>query len=425
MSCYRKMRSTGALVILLAAGAIAGCGAEEPSPEALAHFTRDEIARGARRAAQSRVLWLADLAWSLGVLAALAHPKVTARLLALAQRIVAPSGGRALLVAAVLVAVTVLAYLLLTGPFAWARGFFLERAWGLSRMGAAAFAWHWAKHLAVTAAVWSAGLVALVWLRSRTGAWWPVASWGALSALMAAGVLLWPVLVDPLFGKHTPVTEPEVLERVRRISERAGVGFADVLWLDSSRRTSRPNAHFTGLGPTRRIVIHDTLLESRGADGRFSEEALDELEVVLAHEAGHWMRGHTWKGTVLSVIALGFFFALLALVLRSGWSWAPPAALPGGARAAALALLVGTAIGFLAMPAANAVSRRMEREADRLSIELTGKREAFVRSQVDLARRNIAHIEPGRLAVFWLYSHPPVLERIAMAEEAVSVGGAR
>ena len=80
-------------------------------------------------------------------------------------------------------------------------------------------------------------------------------------------------------------------------------------------------------------------------------------------------------------------------------------------------LLAASVVNFLAMPAVNAISRSWEREADRASLELSGKPEAFVRAEVELSRRNLSEIEPGALTVFWLYSHPPVLERIRMGEE--------
>lgn len=76
------------------------------------------------------------------------------------------------------------------------------------------------------------------------------------------------------------------------------------------------------------------------------------------------------------------------------------------------------------MPVASAVSRAWEREADRASLELSGKPEAFVRAEVELSRRNVSEIEPGALAVFWLYSHPPVLERIRMARDFADGAGA-
>jgi len=432
-----------ALVTIGLAAAGTGCGrAAEPSPEALRHFTHDDVERGARRARQSRTLLALQLVWTLGVLAALVHPRVGGWLSGAARTIAGAAEGapvaRTFAAAAVGVALAIAAFHLASMPFAWVRGYFLEHAWGLSTQTAGAFAWEWLKGFAVTLVTWGAVLAAAVILRWRMPAWWPLVSWATASALMAVYVFLWPVAIDPLFSRFTPVSEPEALERVGLVASRAGIAFGEVLWSDASRRTRRTNAYFAGLGPTRRIVLYDTLRgesaagyarsaaarlhsgnarDGGGDAGAIPAEALDRIEVVLAHEAGHWLGGHAWKGTALAVGGLAVFFAALWLLLGMPWGWMPSAAPADGARTAALIVLAAVAFEILSAPTANAVSRAFERQADRASLQLTGKPEAFVRSMAELARTNVAEIEPGRLAVICLYSHPPVLERMAAAEE--------
>jgi STE24 endopeptidase len=306
------------------------------------------------------------------------------------------------------------AYLLLRKPLVWAGGYFLEHHWGLSTQSAGSFLWDWTKSFLVTTIVYTAGLGAVVVLRWKVPTWWPVAAWGAVSALVVFMVFLWPVLVDPLFNRFTPVAEEELRTRAGAIARRAGIDAGEVLWVDASRRTRRTNAYFTGLGATKRIVLWDTL---KDPDGSITPETLDEVETILAHEAGHWQHGHMWKGTLLAVGGIGVFFFLLWLVFRSGLSWVPGAELPAGARAAPVVLLMAVAINMLAMPIANAISRRWERQADRASLELSRKPDAFIRAEVELARRNISNIEPHPAIVFLFYTHPPVLERIRMGEE--------
>jgi STE24 endopeptidase len=422
------------LTLMLAAGG--GAGGEEPGPltpaerEALKHFTPEDVARGRTRARQSATLLLLGFAWSVIVLAALAHPTVGAPVVSLARGVfgagdpqATPSAARALGAAALAITITLAAYFVLRMPLAWARGYFLEHAWDLSKQTAGAFFWDWTKGFLVSVLVYGAALFVVMLLRSRLPTWWPVAAWGATSVLILLYVFLMPVVVDPLFAKFTPVSEPEVLERVNLVARKAGLDVGEVLWSDASSRTRRVNACFTGLGATKRIVLWDTLRGEVGPDGRIRAEALDELEVILAHEAGHWRRGHMWKGTLLGLLGVGGFFLLLWLIAgvgaRGGSSWLPSARLPEGARAAAALFLTATLIQFLAMPVACAVSRSMERDADSDSLDLTGKHAAYVRTHVELARRNVANITPSRLTVFWLYTHPPVLERIAAAEGRV------
>ena len=405
-----------------AAPARAG-GAREPSPEALKYFTREDIERGAKRARQARVLWAASFVWTLAVLVALAHPRAGGLFVRAAGRVAgagsATSGWRVHAAAALTIAMLMGAYLVLWAPFAWARGYFFEHAWGLSTQGPGSFLWDWVRAAVLTTVLYTVSLGAIVVLRAKLPAWWPFAAWGAVSAFIVLMVFVHPIVIDPIFNRFTPVEDQELRSRAERIAKRAGISVGEVLWVDASRRTKRTNAYFTGLGATKRIVLYDTL---RGADGSISPETRDEVETILAHEAGHWRHGHMWKGTLLALAGTGAFFLGLWLLARAPSGWIPEGPLPGGARAAAGVLLAATVVNFLAMPVANAVSRSWERAADRASLELSRKPEAFIRAEVELSRRNISHIEPGALVVFWLYTHPPVLERIRMAEEFLHHG---
>ncbi len=484
-SCrFSRLRSSPlavprALVCALGLAASAGGGgasgatatppgpSSESSSKALTYFTQDDINRGAKRAGQSRALWAASLVWSLLVLTALAHPRIARAFVSAASRLAGSGDGasawRVYVATALAVALIAGAYIVLRMPFAWARGYFLEHAWGLSTQGAGAFFVDWLKSAVITVVLYTLALAGVVALRAKLPAFWPLAAWGAVSALVALMVFLHPVVIAPLCNRFESVKNPELRARAERIADRAGITVSDVLWIDASRRTTRTNAYFTGLGATKRIVLFDTLRgEAPAADttpahtpAAIPPEVMDEIETVLAHEAGHWRGGHMWKGTLLALAGMAAFFLALWLVSKGpvmskprailnspstrgprplaqdpirlaprgargaskgGWSWVPGAALPGGARAAAGMLFVAMVLNVLAMPVANAISRTWEREADRAAFELSEKPEAFIRAEVGLVRKNIAEIEPGAWTVFLFHSHPPPLERIRAAE---------
>jgi len=414
---------------LFGAGACSSAPAVDV-PEAEKYFTAEDIARGGTRARQSRALWIVAVLWSIGALVVLSHPRVGTWFVSVVWRVVGSDDGastaRRIAGTVATIAGLLVAYFLLRGPFVWARGFFLEHAWDLSNQTAGAFLWDWVKAVLVTTVMYTVAIAAIVVLRGFLPTWWPVAGWAATSAFIVFMVLVYPVAIDPLFHTFTPVTETEVRERAQRIAEKAGLEIGEVLWVDASSRTKRTNAYFTGLGATKRIVLYDTLKDE---DGSVSTSTLDEVETILAHEAGHWRGGHMLKGTALAVLGTGVFFLALWLLTKSGASWLPDASLPAGARLGTMVLLLATALQYLSMPVVNAISRSWEREADSASLELSGKPEAFIRAEVELSRRNISQIRPGAFAVFWLYTHPPVLERIAMAEryraerEASPAGG--
>jgi STE24 endopeptidase len=235
---------------------------------------------------------------------------------------------------------------------------------------------------------------------------WFVPTTVILGALILLLTFLAPVVIDPLFHRFTPLEDPVLRTRILRLAERAGIPVEQVLVADASRRTVKANAYVTGFGRTKRIVLYDTLLKRSSAD---------EVEAVLAHEMGHRMYHHIWKGVGLSVVALFVGLGIAALVLRWGSARglithpADPAGLP----LLALTLFV---LSLMTLPVQNAISRHFERQADRTVLELTGNREAHIKVEVDLARSNLADITPPRWAVLLLYTHPPVLERIAIAE---------
>jgi STE24 endopeptidase len=169
----------------------------------------------------------------------------------------------------------------------------------------------------------------------------------------------------------------------------------DVLVADASRRTTRTNAYVSGLGPTRRVVVWDTLL----AEG--DEPA---LKLVVAHELGHRRDRHVVKGTLLGMTGA----VVLVVVLWAALGSLNPSDFPAAA-------LLFTGLELVGMPALAAVSRRWERAADRCSLELTGDREAFVRAHTALARKNLSDLDPPRLAYLMLFSHPTPPERLALA----------
>jgi STE24 endopeptidase len=222
-------------------------------------------------------------------------------------------------------------------------------------------------------------------------------------------VALAPVVIDPLFNTVRPLRDPDLSQRVIALAKRAGIPVDQVYEMDASRRTRKGNAYFTGLGHTKRIVLYDTLLTGTGPE---------EVELVVAHEIGHWRRAHIWKGIGLSFLGMGIALWWGARVLdwavrRGGFHLAGPADVAG----VPLFLLALFVLNLVSLPIQNGISRIFEREADRTSLTLTGNPMAFIRSEVELARSNLADLSPPAALVWLLYSHPPVAERIRMAEE--------
>ena len=253
---------------------------------------------------------------------------------------------------------------------------------------------------AVHAVLICAVAAGVLFLAARYRRWWLVAA-PALAVVGAVFALAQPVVFQPLFTNTKPLPDKRLAADVQRLGERIGVKVTTVQVSDASRRTTVPNAMTLGVGPTRRVVFDDTIL-----DGRFSDA---ELESVAAHELGHVKRRHVWKG-------VAWFALLLIPGLGLVW-WATERR--GGLRDPALvplALLVTFAFTLAVMPFANAVSRRYEAEADWISLTATRDPDAAVGLERRLAIASLGDPDPPAWIRLLYATHPTTMQRIAMAE---------
>jgi len=245
-------------------------------------------------------------------------------------------------------------------------------------------------------------------IRRRPRDWWALLAGGTVVLGVVASNLA-PVLILPLFNRFEPLPDRAVADRIRALGERAGVPIADVFRMDMSRQTEKPNAFFTGLGNTKRIVLSDTLLD------RFTPE---EVDGVVAHELGHQVHGDIWR-------LIGFGGALGTAAAYAAYRLAPPLVRRSAARTGVLTLgdeaslpllgLVLAAIGFVTAPMQAAFGRAIERRTDRFALELTRDGAAYAATMERLAAQSLADPDPPAPVVFFLYGHPPIAERIAAA----------
>ena len=223
--------------------------------------------------------------------------------------------------------------------------------------------------------------------------------------LAVAGLFLAPRVIDPLFHNFTPLEDQELAREIRALGARAGIDIGRVVVMDASRRTNRLNAYVTGLGATHQVVLYDNLLE---------DAPRPEVLAVVAHEIGHTAAHHLRKGLLWSIplIAVGAWAlsALARIQAREQGLEGPgdPAGLP----LLWLALSLGL---FLVAPGLNSIQRTMESEADWASLELTRDPRTYVATADRLTRANLMPVDPPRWIVFWLYTHPPILDRLGMA----------
>lgn len=369
------------------------------------HFTPEDVTRGRLYMHGRYRLFVAGTLLRLAILVLLVASPASAALRSLAVRL---SPARPAVAVVIFIAFLVLLFEVLALPLGYYAGFAREHAFGLSTQTRGAWFLDRAKAALVTLAlaVPLGSLLTLLWRRYPDR--WILPAWGIGGIAMILLVALAPIVIDPLFNVIRPVRDPSMAQRVIALAGRAGIPVDQVYEMDASRRTRKGNAYFTGLGHTKRIVVYDTLLAGSGAE---------EVELVVAHEIGHWKAAHIWKGIGLSFLGMGIMLWCGARVLewaahRESFHLAGPADVAG----LPLFLLVLFILHLVALPIQNAISRSFERQADRTALALTGNVAAFIRSEVQLARSNLADLTPHPAVVWLLYTHPPVAERIRMAE---------
>jgi Zn-dependent protease with chaperone function len=303
-------------------------------------------------------------------------------------------------------------------PLEFYSSFVLEHRFGLSTQGFASWLSDWGKSLLITAAIG----VMVTWIfysvvRRSPRRWW-FYFWLTSIPLVLAYILIEPYAVAPLFYKFTPLekTQPALVERIEAMLEHAGLSIppARIFEMDASSRTRVVDAYVSGLGSSKRVVVWDTTLKTMEPD---------ELLLVLGHETGHYVLYHIPKefaldeGVALLFFFLGFF-AVNWLVGIAG----PRTGIEGLEDLASLplVLVVLTLLVFLSAPLVNGISRHYEHQADQFGLEVAygvvaDPNAAEVQSLQILGEEDLADPDPNPFIKFWLYTHPPLDDRIRFA----------
>ena len=312
--------------------------------------------------------------------------------------------ARAALVTAILTA----ALGLIALPIGFVRGYAIQKAWHLSNQDAPAWLLDQVKGLGLSlvfSAIAALAFFAVVRWQPR---WWWLWGAGALTALTALLVFLFPVVIAPLFNRFTPLDDPALTSKIETLASEAGVEIDEVLVADASRRSNAENAYVAGLGATKQVVLYDTLLN--GGDER-------ETLFVVAHELGHEAERHVLKNVGISTVGILAGFAVLAWLVGGGvlLRWAGAGSL-SDLRVLPALLLFALLAGLVTQPISNAISRSFERRADEIAFELIDDPAPAVSAFRRLAISNIADLRPPDVAVWMFYGHPPIADRIAAAE---------
>jgi len=297
-------------------------------------------------------------------------------------------------------------YWCLDFPLTFYRSFKLEHKFSLSNQKPSDWLWDQLKSGLITYII-SLILLGTFYfiLKNNPQAWWLVVSllWIFFSLILSE---LTPVVIIPLFFKYKKLDDEALKRRIMQLAEKMRVGILDVFEIDFSKKTLKANAAFVGIGSTKRVILADTLKE---------KYSVDEIEIILAHEFAHYRLRHLLKLIMVNSLAIilsfycifhtsGYFLNIFGLSLLSD-----VAALP-------LIMLYLVIFSLVLGPFENYISRRLEKNADLLALKETQKPKAFISMMDKLSTQNLADRAPHPLIKFLFFDHPPVDERIKLAE---------
>lgn len=306
-------------------------------------------------------------------------------------------------------AVLALISLLFDVPFDLYSTFVIEERYGFNTRTVRLWFMDWVKGLAISGVlgvILISLLLALLYYFKHT--WW-ILAWVVISLLELVIMWLYPVLIAPLFNKFEPIDDKQLEQKIASLMTKAGLAVKGVFQMDAGKRSKHTNAYFTGIGKTKRIVLFDTLLNSH---------PVDEILSVLAHEAGHWTKKHIIKQLVLmealSLVGLFIMSKLLTWqFMYHTFGFQEPVAYAG-------LLLVSVLLsppGYFLRPLGSSLSRKYEKQADDVAVQLMGTAEPMKNTMIRLSSENLANLVPHPFFSWFNYSHPAPVARIERLEK--------
>ncbi len=296
---------------------------------------------------------------------------------------------------------------ILSTPFDIYGTFVIEERFGFNRMTLKTYILDKVKGW-ILALVLGGGLLAVfVWFYSTAGAMFWLYAWIVFSAFSIFMMMFYSTLIVPLFNKQRPLEDGELRSAIESFSKKAGFKLDNIFVIDGSKRSSKANAYFSGIGPKKRIVLFDTLIK---------EHTTEELVSILAHEIGHYKMKHTTKGIIVSIVHTGIMLYLLGLFInRPELSGALGATEPSFHMGILAFGLLYSPISLVLGILGNRMSRKHEYQADAFAAEKYDP-EPLQDALKKLSVNHLSNLRPHPAYVYVHYSHPPLLKRLEHLE---------
>jgi len=292
-------------------------------------------------------------------------------------------------------------------PFSYYSQFVLEEKFGFNKMTLGLFFTDMAKNAMIGAVLGLPLIWVILTLMEKAGSLWWLYAWAFFIAFQMLIMLIFPVVIAPLFNKFWPLDNEEVRERIENLSKRVSFALKGIFVMDGSKRSGHGNAYFSGFGGAKRIVFYDTLLERL---------APNEIEAVLAHELGHFKLKHIIKRMAVMFALSLVFMAMLGFFKEQIWFYTglgvdPMLLAQNDAMAMILFMLVLPVFTFLFSPLSAITSRKHEFEADAFAAKHTNAND-LITALVKMYDDNSSTLTPDPLHSAFYDSHPSASVRI-------------
>lgn len=288
-------------------------------------------------------------------------------------------------------------------PFDYYATFRIEEKYGFNKTTRRVYWLDTVKELFLSLVLGGVLLALVVWFYTWAGTYFWLYAWGAVTLFSVFMAMFYSQLIVPLFNKQTPLQEGSLRNKIQAFAGKVGFKLDNIYVIDGSKRSTKANAYFTGLGPKKRVVLYDTLID---------ELTEEEIVAVLAHEVGHYKKRHTLRSMVVSVIQMGVLFWLFSLCVNNV---ALSEALGGDRVYFQLGLIafaiLYSPVNLILGVGMNVWSRNNEYEADAFAARYY-EGDYLVSGLKKISVKSLSNLTPHPLYEYIYYSHPSLLKRI-------------
>ncbi len=309
-----------------------------------------------------------------------------------------------ILVAFLFFGVLMLASDIINTPFSIYDTFKIEEKYGFNKTTPKTFVVDKIKGWLVGAIIGGGLLALIIWIYQKTQNLFWVFAWAVIAIFTIFMSMFYSNLIVPLFNKQTPLEEGELRDAIKSFSDKVGFKLDNIFVINGSKRSTKANAYFTGLGAKKRIVLYDTLIE---------DLEIPELVAVLAHEIGHYKKKHVYQGLAISLIQTGFILFIFGLLVKSQQlSLALGVSEPNFHIGLIAFATLYSPVSFVLGIFMNILSRKNEYQADAFAAKHY-QPDALASALKKLSVKNLSNLTPHPRYVFFHYSHPTLLQRLA------------